>query len=291
MDKILYLQLEKSNMNREETKALFHLKKICEAEGFFIQNIKKNNLFSSIEEKIPRTDLKYNEEAKADSDDRFGLFCIAICDSQEAINVFRRQQIPVIAYEADESIRLDNPYILQSFLGVDISYLVKVHHRTLGLPLDVLETKRTKIREFAMDDLDALFYLYSGDHITDYIEPLYPYEEEKEYEKNYIKNVYGLYDYGMWLVIDKDTNEVIGRAGVESKTDFYEVELGYCIRRDYQHKGYATEVCEAIIAYTFDVLEKKRIYANVDEKNEYSRKLLKKLGFKENGAELFEILN
>ena len=157
-----------------------------------------------------------------------------------------------------------------------------------------------------MEDLDDLFHLYSGKHMTDYMEPLFPYEEEKEYQKKYIKNIYGMYDYGMWLVIDKETGEVIGRAGVESRggingknlsafrdkrDDEDTVELGYCIREDYQNKGYATEVCSEIIRYSFKNLGKLRVYAQVDEDNVISKKLLKRLGFSYKGVELFEIVN
>ena len=283
MEKILYVTIDESHMNSSEAGFFQAFVSTCLQEGFFIAK---------------KTDV---EEEK-----RHGLFCVAVCDTQEDIDFFAAQNIPVVAYEREISVRLNNPYIILSFEGVDGDYLTKVHHRFFGLPLTIMETKRTIIREFCMEDLDALFRLYEGEHITDYMEPLYEYEEEKAYEEKYIKNVYGLYDYGMWLIIDKDTKEIIGRAGVESRgglsginretflddrNDEDTVELGYLIREDYQNKGYATEVCKAIVDYAFNELAKKRVYAQVDDGNLISRKLLKKLGFLDKGAELFEILN
>ena len=32
-----------------------------------------------------------------------------------------------------------------------------------------------------MEDVDALFELYDQPHLSDYIEPLYPYEQEMQY--------------------------------------------------------------------------------------------------------------
>lgn len=34
-------------------------------------------------------------------------------------------------------------------------------------------------------------------------------------QKNYIENMYGFYGYGLWLVFEKETDELIGRAGIE----------------------------------------------------------------------------
>ncbi len=283
MEKQLILSIDQSHICGQEEDFFLAFTKNCAKEGFYIA-----------------------KETEATVGERHGLFCIAICDSQEAVDVFLNKKIPVVAYEYDDKIRLNNAYIIQSFEGVDTTYLTKVHHRFFGLPLQIMETKRTLIREFSMEDLDALFHLYEGPHITDYMEPLYPYEEEKAYEETYIKNVYGLHDYGMWLVVDKASGEIMGRAGIETRggisgvnKDCFEddrsdgdtVELGYLIREDFQKKGYATEVCQAIVDYAFSELGKKRIYAQVDEKNEISKKLLKKLGFEYKGAELFEIIH
>ena len=83
--------------------------------------------------------------------------------------------------------------------------------------------------------------------------------------------------------MDKETGEVIGRSGVESKEnceDINQVELSYQVKKEYQNKGIATEVCKAIVNYTFEKLEKKSIIANVNEKNIPSIKIMDKLGFK-----------
>ena len=48
----------------------------------------------------------------------------------------------------------------------------------------------------------------------------------------------------MWIVCDRNTGELIGRAGVEHREELGgELELGYAIGVPWQRQGYATEVC------------------------------------------------
>ncbi len=54
------------------------------------------------------------------------------------------------------------------------------------------------------------------------------YEEEREYQQAYIEQMYRFYGYGMWIVCDRNTGELIGRAGVEHREELGgELELGY----------------------------------------------------------------
>lgn len=182
----------------------------------------------------------------------------------------------------EEPRHLENcPYIYDTSYELETGDLLRVYARFHGIPMEILETKRTLVRELSLEDTPELFQIYQEDHMTDYMEDLYPYEEEMTYEENYIRNVYGLYDYGIWIIRDKETNELIGRAGVESKPDLPldTVELGYAIAPHLWHQGYATEVCSAILDYSRDVLEKSCVIAEVDPMNQWSIAMLLRLGF------------
>ena len=56
-------------------------------------------------------------------------------------------------------------------------------------------------------------------------------------------------------------------------------ELGFVIDVEYQGKGYAFEVCGAILDYAEHMLEFEAVQAFVDENNLVSIHLLQKLGF------------
>lgn len=168
-------------------------------------------------------------------------------------------------------------YAVESLAELDIEYLERVRRRYNHIPWDIGETDRCLIRELSLSDLPALYELYDKPGMTDFVEPLYDYETELEYQKAYIENMYGFYEYGMWLVFLKETGKLIGRAGLEHN------ELGYMIAPKFQNQGYATEVCRFIIDYARENTDFKELYCRIDERNEASVRLAKKLGFTNSG--------
>lgn len=168
----------------------------------------------------------------------------------------------------------------EGFEEVGYTFLQRVYERHHGLPWTILTTARCVVREFSMEYLDDLFALYAGEGMTDYIEPLYPYEQERAYQQAYIKHMYGFYGYGMWIVCGRETGELIGRAGVEHREELGgELELGYAIGVPYQRMGYATEVCTAILDYVRTQLESARIHCLIEQGNAVSEHFAQKLGF------------
>lgn len=172
--------------------------------------------------------------------------------------------------------------IVEGFEEVDYDFFEKIYQRHHNLPWTILETERLVVRELALSDMDALFELYSYEGMTDYMEELYPYEEEYEYQKAYIANMYRFFGYGMWLVFEKETGKLVGRAGVEHREELEgELELGYAIGTPWQGRGYATEVCLGILQYARDELGFEEICSLVEPENRVSVYLLEKWGFAE----------
>lgn len=173
-------------------------------------------------------------------------------------------------------------YCVENLADVSYDYLVKVYRRAKGLPWNILTTDRLQIREITPEDVPRLYELYEEESITRYMEPLFPEQQQEiDYTKEYIKNVYHFYGYGMWLITLKKNGEIIGRAGLEYKEGFEGLELGFMLGKDYQHKGYAYEACKAILDYACEELEQTSFRAMVHPDNEPSRHLCKRLGFQE----------
>ncbi len=163
---------------------------------------------------------------------------------------------------------------------MDAEFLIRAYQRKHHLPWKILETERCILREVCLEDMDALFALYEGEGMTDYIEPLYEYEKEREYQEAYIAHMYGFYGFGLWAVIEKETGKLIGRAGIECREELGgELELGYVIGRPYQRRGYASEVCRAILDYARERLECGRLNCLIEQGNTVSEHLAEKLGF------------
>ena len=80
-------------------------------------------------------------------------------------------------------------YAVESLAELDIEYLERVCRRYNHIPWDIGETDRCLIRELSLSDLPALYELYAKPGMTYYVEPLYDYETELEYQKAYIENM------------------------------------------------------------------------------------------------------
>ncbi|MCR5054586.1 MAG: GNAT family N-acetyltransferase [Lachnospiraceae bacterium] len=169
----------------------------------------------------------------------------------------------------------------------------------------ILETKRCYVREIMVSDVPAELELYDSPHFTDFIEPLYELEKEAEYQRLYVEKIYGKYGYGMWAVFDKETDRLIGEAGLEHRIDtnrekfpydwmFEEscAELGFCIAEDLWGQGYCTEVCRAIMDHCRDHFGIHTVFARADAENTASVRVLTKLGFKRyENTEKYYIMN
>lgn len=181
--------------------------------------------------------------------------------------------------------------VVEGFEEVDALFLERVYEREHHLPWEIARTDRWILREFTMDDMDGLVELYdqpgvayrivNGYQVPGYIEPLLPREEEEEYQRCYIENMYGFYGYGMWIVTEIRSPHIIGRAGLENREyeDGVELEMGYVIDPRWQRRGIAYEVCSTIMEYARENTDFPRLNALTEADNVASIALLEKLGF------------
>ena len=171
-------------------------------------------------------------------------------------------------------------YALEGFEELDADYFIKVWQRYCGLPWQIGETKRCRIREMWEEDLDALYRLYQDPAITRYMENLYQDRAlERSYIRDYMEKIYGYYGFGTWLILEKESGSLIGRAGFNYRPGFEEPELGFLIGTPWQKKGYAYEVCTWLLQFVSGVYEWERVQALVHPHNTASIALLLKLGF------------
>lgn len=156
----------------------------------------------------------------------------------------------------------------------------EVYRRLAGIPWDILETQRLKVRESTVADVADFYRIYREPSITYYMEDLFrDPDEESAYMESYIEQIYGFYGFGMWTVLLKDTDQVIGRAGLSVREGYELPELGFVIDVPHQRRGYALEVCSAILDYAKQELYFERIQALVQRENRASFNLLAKLKF------------
>ena len=177
--------------------------------------------------------------------------------------------------------------LVEGFDEVDVQFLDRIMKRAQGLPWITVITKRCYLREITTDDLDDLYALYAQPGITDYVEPLYDRPEEEQYTRDYIECMYRFYGYGMWLVYDRESHALIGRAGFSHQDlgDEIVLERGYIIGVPYQRQGYAMEVCEKLLAFAREHLSDfGSVNCFVEPGNTASLALLRRLEFTSYGT-------
>lgn len=172
-----------------------------------------------------------------------------------------------------------------SYLFEDIDYndlsldLFEPTYRRLNhIPWNILETDRLLIRETTVEDVQDFVALYSDPEITEYMEDLFPYHEECEYQRNYIEKIYSMYDIGIWTIEETSTNNVIGRIGIEYTEETGVVDFGFMLGKKYHHQGFATEAGIAVIDYARQIEGIQTIRSRVNIHNKSSRILCKRLG-------------
>ena len=88
-------------------------------------------------------------------------------------------------------------------------------------------------------------------------------------------------DWGWWALASRDTDELIGMAGldpVDEELDFTGVELGWRLARAHWGMGYATEAARSVIDHAFQVLNFPELLAIAAVGNSRSQAVMRRLG-------------
>ena len=156
----------------------------------------------------------------------------------------------------------------------------------------MLETKRLILRKLEISDGDDLVMILTNPNVYRYLGGGQGITEERARQWPSIFNQRWLDNgYGVFGVVEKNSNKLIGYCGFAPMKDGQELLYGYC--QAVWGKGYATEAGQAVLEYArinFD-FDWSKIYAISWPQNKGSINLLTKLGFKHIGqAEYFDIM-
>jgi RimJ/RimL family protein N-acetyltransferase len=78
----------------------------------------------------------------------------------------------------------------------------------------------------------------------------------------------------------RESGALVGDLGVHFFEDGRQAEIGFTLAPSSQRRGYGTEAVTAVIAYLFGRLNKHRVIASVDPRNEPSVRLLARVGMR-----------
>ena len=143
----------------------------------------------------------------------------------------------------------------------------------------IIETERLFLREMNMDDLDALYEVLADQEIMRH----YPYIFDEKKVKEWIErnmNRYQKDGFGLWAVCLKESGEMIGDCGLtlQNIDGTMLPEIGYHIRKDQQHKGYAKEAASAVRDWAFNNTDYPALYSYCKYTNVPSYKTAESIG-------------
>ena len=144
-----------------------------------------------------------------------------------------------------------------------------------------IETERLFLREMDSADFDALYQVLADPEIMRH----YPYAFDDSRVREWIErnmNRYRENGFGLWAVCLKETGEMIGDCGLTLQNINREMlpEIGYHIRRDCQHKGYAKEAAKAVRDWAFRNTEYPALYSYCKYTNEPSIRTAESIGMR-----------
>lgn len=148
-----------------------------------------------------------------------------------------------------------------------------------------LETERLILRQLQPSDAPALFHYFSKDEVMKY------YDLDTFSELEQAENLISLFNerytakQGIrWGITQKADDVVIGTCGYHNvRTEHSKAEIGYELSPAFWQQGIMTEAVQAIIEFGFSQWNLNRIEAFINPENEGSRKLLTKIGLREEG--------
>ena len=214
--------------------------------------------------------------------DNLRNYILFITDSPKLLREASEEGFAVIGFcRTSEDYFPGAAYVLQSFEGIDASFLEEYLLRSQGRPVVVAKTRRLILRETKMEDFSSLYRISLQPGMRYGLEEK-PGEAEEERQKlsAYIKTAYRLYGFGLWTVLLE--GRVIGRCGITPfrlEDGSFALELGYMLDEKEQHHGYGTEMCQAVIRYAKNRLETEELWCRIHPDNLSSIRLAERLGF------------
>jgi [ribosomal protein S5]-alanine N-acetyltransferase len=89
--------------------------------------------------------------------------------------------------------------------------------------------------------------------------------------------------FGVWVMIERETNDVVGDVGFMGPPADGIVELGFSVISDRRRRGYATEAARAMVEWALREPAVRRVVAQCDTDNPASIRVLERAGFVRTG--------
>ena len=176
---------------------------------------------------------------------------------------------------SENEILLNDERISEAERESCIAYAV----RQVLLPKIEIETERLLLRPFRMSDSEDCFG-FLNDREDCYNDSGFEPFEEMDEEYYLLMQKFSQQPLRK-MIVCKETGKVIGTVNIIEVSDraVEAYEIGYCVSKTHQRKGYGYEAVKAVCDCLLNTLHTDMLIAGAIEKNTVSLHMLQKLGF------------
>jgi ribosomal-protein-alanine N-acetyltransferase len=142
-----------------------------------------------------------------------------------------------------------------------------------------IETRRLSLRQFRNEDLTSYTAIMGDDEVGKWFPggKGFTSEQAKKSLDNIIQH-WTTHGFGIWAVIGKEEEALLGRCGLNLIAETSEVEVDFVIANGFWRRGFATEGAKASLSYGFQVLNLDRVIGLSKPENVASRGVMEKVG-------------
>jgi ribosomal-protein-alanine N-acetyltransferase len=145
-----------------------------------------------------------------------------------------------------------------------------------------LESKRLLFRKIIMKDAKDIHFIRSNEVVMEFMD-VWRTKSISD-AKKLIRNIHEDYknEKGIsWGIIEKRTKNFMGYIGIiRMQPQHCRGEVGYALKPQYWGIGFMSEALRTVTDFGFNEMRLHSIEANVNPKNQNSKKLLERMGFK-----------
>jgi ribosomal-protein-alanine N-acetyltransferase len=141
-----------------------------------------------------------------------------------------------------------------------------------------LETERLRLRPFEMADLPDFAPIYGDEAVMAIRKIGVQTSSQSETELAGIIQHWRDHGFGLWAVIHKADNRLLGECGLRHSDYGQEIEISYGLSKQAWGKGFATEAAFAVLDDGFGVAGLEDIVAIARACNHASHRVMQKLG-------------
>lgn len=153
---------------------------------------------------------------------------------------------------------------------------------------DGLATARLALRRFTPDDFGWLQRLQSDPEVMHHVGGVLAPEATRKMLRERILDYYTQHPgLGIWATVVRATGQLAGFHLLNHIRGETLIQVGYVLAREHWGRGYATEMCVALLRYGFAGLRLPRIHAITDPPHLASQRVLLKAGLHRHGERSF----